>query len=60
MFTSVTKNNEGGFTRFSGFETSKERLDMLARCGWMISFNCRNVTIMKNAQGNRVIIQEVK
>ena len=26
----------------------------------ILSFNCRNVTIMKNAQGDRVIIQEVK
>ena len=31
--------------------------------GWTayaISFQCHNVTIMKNAQGDRVIIQEVK
>jgi len=27
---------------------------------YSISFKCHNVTIMKNAQGNRVIIQEVK
>ena len=26
----------------------------------ILSFNCRNVIIMKNAQGDRVIIQEVK
>ena len=60
MFTSVTKNNEGAFTRFSGFETSEERCEMLASYGWLPSFKCHNVTIMKNAQGDRVIIQEVK
>jgi len=27
---------------------------------YSISFQCHNVTIMKNAQGDRVIIQEVK
>lgn len=28
--------------------------------GYSITFQCHNVTIMKNAQGDRVIIQEVK
>lgn len=28
--------------------------------GFKISFQCHNVTIMKNSQGDRVIIQEVK
>lgn len=28
--------------------------------GYVLSFSCHNVTIMKNAQGDRVIIQEVK
>ena len=28
--------------------------------GFVTTFQCRNVTIMKNAQGDRVIIQEVK
>ena len=28
--------------------------------GYSITFQCHNVTIMKNAQGYRVIIQEVK
>ena len=60
MFTSVTKNNEGTFTRFSGFESSTDRCLMLMRYGWLPSFKCHNVTIMKNAQGDRVIIQEVK
>ncbi len=27
---------------------------------WEIALKCHNVTIMKNAQGDRVIIQEVK
>ena len=27
---------------------------------YSVSFQCHNVTIMKNAQGDRVIIQEVK
>jgi len=27
---------------------------------YAVSFQCHNVTIMKNAQGDRVIIQEVK
>lgn len=28
--------------------------------GCPVTFSCHNVTIMKNAQGDRVIIQEVK
>lgn len=28
--------------------------------GFSVTFECHNVTIMKNAQGDRVIIQEVK
>lgn len=28
--------------------------------GCPVTFQCHNVTIMKNAQGDRVIIQEVK
>ena len=31
-----------------------------ASSGFDVSFKCHNVTIMKNAQGDRVIIQEVK
>ena len=60
MFTSITKNNDGGFTRFSGLESAADRCSMLMRYGWIESFKCHNVTIMKNAQGDRVIIQEVK
>lgn len=60
MFMSITKNNDGGFTKFTGFESATDRCLMLMRYGWLPSFRCHNVTIMKNEQGDRVIIQEVK
>ena len=60
MFMSITKNNDGGFTKFTGFESALDRCSILMLHGWALSFQCHNVTIMKNAQGDRVIIQEVK
>lgn len=41
-------------------ESIHECISFMKELKHSVTFQCRNVTIMKNAQGDRVIIQEVK
>ncbi len=50
--------NRHGIEYGFGISTFRDKLNCLD--DYSISFQCHNVTIMKNAQGDRVIIQEVK
>jgi len=61
MKTITTIFTESGFFRLRDLNSDKiECTKRLERLNHTITFECHNVTIMKNAQGGRVIIQEVK
>ena len=57
MFTCTFVDNNKKTVGF-GVSTYHDAFSRLST--YAISFQCHNVTIMKNAQGDRVIIQEVK
>ena len=58
---SITYKNNGKIMRdIDGLRSSAVISAINYKLGYSITFQCHNVTIMKNAQGNRVIIQEVK
>ena len=57
MFTCTFVDNNKKTVGF-GVSTYHDAFSRLST--YSVSFQCHNVTIMKNAQGDRVIIQEVK
>ena len=57
MFTCTFVNKKKKTVGF-GVSTYHDAFSRLS--AYAVSFQCHNVTIMKNAQGDRVIIQEVK
>ena len=60
MYTTVNNTKSCGLFKHYGEGKAVHAMHFLSRKGFNISFQCHNVTIMKNAQGDRVIIQEVK
>jgi len=60
MTISVTRVFFNGDTIRDVLSIAVSRAIELISLDYSISFQCHNVTIMKNAQGDRVIIQEVK
>lgn len=60
MHRTINKLPDGTF--FHHYTDGKvvHTIGFLWKKGYDISFQCHNATIMKNAQGDRVIIREVK
>jgi len=57
----LTYKKNGLFMRdVDGLRSSAVISAINSKLGYSITFQCHNVTIMKNSQGDRVVIQEVK
>jgi len=60
MYTTINDTKSCGLFKHYSDGKAVHAMHFLSRKGYSISFKCHNVTIMKNVQGDRVIIQEVK